>query len=216
MPAEAPDATLAARIDLLRHGHVAGPDCLRGWQDDPLDATGWQQMRQAVASAGPWQRIVSSPLQRCAAFAQALADEFGLPLETDPRWRELSFGDWEGRSIAAIQADSPRALQAFWDNPERHPPPGGETLSALQRRCVAAWDALHSPAGSRTLLVCHGGVIRVLLCHLLGLPTAAHFRFEIAHAALISLLADPDYPRLYLGGPTATTRQQRPVATDSR
>lgn len=201
------EAAPAARIDLLRHGQVSGGDCFRGWQDDPLTPTGWQQMWRAVGNdCGPkarWQRIVSSPLQRCAAFAQTLAEHCQLPLQTDPRWRELSFGYWEGRSATDIQAADPQALQAFWDDPVSHPPPGGESLHTLQQRCGAAWDELVSelPAGQRLLLVAHAGVIRVLLCRLLGIASDDMFRLDVPHAALITVIADPDYPRLELGHP---------------
>ena len=196
-----------ARIDLLRHGSVSGGDCFRGWQDDPLDQAGWQQMWHAVGDdcgqPPRWQRIVSSPLQRCAAFAQGLAERCQLPLQTDPRWRELSFGDWEGRRSTDILAADPQALQAFWDDPDAHPPPGGESLAALQQRSSAAWDELvgELATGQRALLVAHAGVIRVLLCRLLGLPITELFRFDVPHAAMISVIADPIYPRLELGHP---------------
>jgi len=209
-----------ARIDLLRHGSVSGGDCFRGWQDDPLDAQGWRQMWQAVGddctTPPRWQRIISSPLQRCAGFAQTLAERCQLRCDTDPRWRELSFGDWEGRTAADIHASEPQALQAFWDDPVANPPPAGESLATLQQRSAAAWDdmladinsANSDPAadGSRWLLVTHAGVIRSLLCRLLEMPTSAQFRFEVPHAALITVIADPQWPRLALGGsPFGTT-----------
>lgn len=191
----------APRVDLLRHGSVVGGDCLRGWQDDPLNEHGWRQMRATVGEHARWQRIVSSPLRRCSAFAQSLAERDGITLETDPRWRELGFGDWEGRTVLDLQASEPQALQAFWDNPNDHPPPGGESLTSLQQRSAAAWDALCAALadGSRTLLVTHAGVIRVLLCRLLKMPIEQQFRFEIPHAALVSVIADPQWPQLYLG-----------------
>jgi len=199
------EVATAARIDLLRHGSVSGGDCFRGWQDDPLDPAGWQQMWRAVGGdcgqPPRWQRIVSSPLQRCAAFAQVLAEHCQLPMQTDPRWRELSFGDWEGRSAADIQAADPDSLQSFWDDSDSYPPPGGESLSTLQQRCGAAWDELvgELAAGQRLLLIAHAGSIRVLLCRLLGMPVHQLFRIDVPHAALITVIADPAYPRLELG-----------------
>ena len=101
-------------IDLLRHGQPEGGDRFRGLQDDPLSATGWQQMRAAVGDAAPWDGIVTSPLRRCAEFAAELAQRHELPLETEPRLHELAFGEWEGRAYSELQESEPEALQAFF------------------------------------------------------------------------------------------------------
>lgn len=65
---------MTLRLDLLRHGETELGGGLRGSLDDALTELGWQQMRAAVADGGPWERIVSSPLQRCARFSEELAD----------------------------------------------------------------------------------------------------------------------------------------------
>jgi hypothetical protein len=62
--------------------------------------------------------IVSSDLRRARASAEALAQARALPLAVDPRWRELDFGDWDGRAPDAVpQAD----LARFWDDPDASP-----------------------------------------------------------------------------------------------
>ncbi|MFO8155736.1 MAG: histidine phosphatase family protein, partial [Thiohalospira sp.] len=88
-------------VDLLRHGEPEGGRRYRGQSDDPLSATGWQQMQAAVAGATPWQRVISSPLSRCRVFAETLAAERGLPLEVEADFREIGFGEWEGQSPEA-------------------------------------------------------------------------------------------------------------------
>ncbi|WP_183144037.1 histidine phosphatase family protein, partial [Pseudomonas syringae group genomosp. 3] len=60
---------MSVRLDLLRHGETELGGGLRGSLDDALTDLGWQQMRSAVIDGGPWDRIVSSPLQRCAWFS---------------------------------------------------------------------------------------------------------------------------------------------------
>jgi len=188
-------------VDLLRHGSVRGGTCLRGWQDDPLDEAGWRQMRSAVNGRVDWQRVLSSPLQRCAAFARDLATGLTIPVDTDPRWRELGFGDWEGRTADEVLTHDPDALQRFWQDPAAHPPPNGETLVAFEARVDAAWAALQHGlrAGERVLLITHGGVIRLLLCRVLGLPINEQFRVEVPHATLVTLVLDRQQPRLRLG-----------------
>ncbi len=97
--------------------------------DDPLSECGWEQMRTAVGEHHPWDVIVSSPLRRCAAFARELAERHGLPLETEPEFREISFGAWEGRTTTEIDAVTSDAQRRFWSDPLNYPPPDGEPLA---------------------------------------------------------------------------------------
>lgn len=155
------------RIDLLRHGEVHGGPRFRGHTDDPLSQAGLDQMCRAAADNTPWTAIVSSPLRRCAAFAQLLADRRGLPLRFDPRLRDLHFGEWEGKTVEEVLATTPTALENFWKAPWRCPPPGGEPLDHFRTRVLAAWQSLvDSPQSRHVLVVTHAGVIRLLLCHL--------------------------------------------------
>lgn len=156
-------------IDLLRHGEAEGGARYRGSTDDPLTAAGWQQMEAAVDGQGPWDRIVTSPLARCADFARALARRQVVVLTVDERWREIDFGAWEGRTAQALMGEDPQALQRFWRDPVAHPPPGGESVHAFRDRVLTAWLELVSRCrGERVLIVTHGGPIRVVLTHLAG------------------------------------------------
>ena len=67
-------------IDLMRHGEPVGGRKYRGQMDDPLSEKGWAQMRAKLTDRAPWQRVISSPLSRCRAFAEALSTEYRLPL----------------------------------------------------------------------------------------------------------------------------------------
>ena len=46
--------------------------------------------------------VIASPLRRAADTAAAVARRFALPVEEDPRWMELDFGEWEGRRYDEI------------------------------------------------------------------------------------------------------------------
>jgi probable phosphoglycerate mutase len=65
--------------------------------DDPLSERGWEQMWAAAGESSDWTHVLSSPLQRCCHFAEAVAKRYRLPLVVDRRFREMSFGTWEGR-----------------------------------------------------------------------------------------------------------------------
>lgn len=179
-PAQAPQPQ-TLWVDLLRHGEPEGGACFRGRQDDALTAKGWQQMTQAAASCSQPARIISSPLTRCRSFAEALAAQHQCPLTITSDWREIDFGDWEGRSIAQIDAT---ALSNYWADPLHHTPPNGEPLIQFQQRVLAAWEQLLATAQEQQLMIItHGGTQRLLLAHILGIPLArCHQGLAIPHA----------------------------------
>ncbi|MBP5097536.1 alpha-ribazole phosphatase family protein [Pseudomonas protegens] len=175
-------------LDLLRHGETELGGGLRGSLDDALTATGWQQMREAVQGRGPWDRILSSPLQRCARFAQELAGQLQLPLSLEPDLQELHFGAWEGQSAAALMETDADDLGRFWADPYAFTPPGGEPVELFSLRVLGAIERLYQAcAGQRVLLVSHGGVMRLLLARARGLPRQQLLNVEVGHGALFRL-----------------------------
>jgi len=173
-------------VDLLRHGEAeGGGGRFRGRQDDGLSDIGWRQMWETVGERCPWQAVVSSPSRRCRDFATRLAAHHGLPLHLEAAFQELDFGQWEGRLVADILAEDPAPLERFWADPARYPPPGGESLTACRDRVMAGWWRwlAHAP-GEHSLIVSHGGPIRILLATLLGMPWRHSWRLEVPHAGL--------------------------------
>lgn len=173
-------------IQLLRHGRTQAEGRYCGHTDVALTAAGWQQMHRAVAGRR-WQRIVSSPLERCAAFAQRLAAQLAVGCRLDADLREMHFGRWEGASAAELLQSAPQEIARFWANPWTHGPPDGESVADLQRRVLRAWARIcaeHDAAG--TLVVTHGGPIRLLRAGHVAL-----LEIEVPHAVLMDLPAEP-------------------------
>ncbi|KII38180.1 alpha-ribazole phosphatase [Pseudomonas fluorescens] len=184
---------MTLRLDLLRHGETELGGGLRGSLDDALTEKGWEQMRAAVLEQGPWDRLVSSPLQRCARFADELAEKSGLPVELDKDLQELHFGAWEGQSAAKLMETDAEALGLFWANPYSFTPPQGEPVAAFSARVLAAVARLQAAyAGERVLLISHGGVMRLLLAQARGLPREQLLNVEVGHGALFSLSVESD------------------------
>jgi alpha-ribazole phosphatase len=176
------------RLDLLRHGETELGGGLRGSLDDALTDKGWAQMRAAVIEQGPWDRLVSSPLQRCARFAEELGAQLGLPVQLDKDLQELHFGAWEGQSAKALMETDAEALGLFWADPYSFTPPQGEPVVDFSTRVLAAVARLHvAYAGERVLLISHGGVMRLLLAQARGLPREQLLNVEVGHGALFSL-----------------------------
>ena len=179
---------MSVHLDLLRHGETESGGGFRGRLDDALTGLGWQQMRAAVADQGPWDRVVSSPLRRCADFAIELAAQQQLTLEFEPDLRELDFGDWEGRSAADLMVDHSEDLGRFWNEPYGFTPPGGEPVAEFEARILGGVERLIDRcSGERVLLVTHGGVMRLLLAQARGWPREQLLQVEVAHGDLFAI-----------------------------
>lgn len=184
---------MTLRLDLLRHGETELGGGLRGSLDDALTEHGWAQMRAAVQAQGPWDRVLSSPLQRCARFAEELGARLGVPVDLEADLQELHFGAWEGRSAAALMETDAEGLGLFWSDPYAFTPPEGEPVTQFAARVLAAVQRLHRAyAGQRVLLVSHGGVMRLLLARARGLPREQLLNVEVAHGALFALRVEAD------------------------
>lgn len=188
-------------LDLMRHGEPVGGPRYRGQIDDPLSERGWAQMQAAVGDAPPWTRIVSSPLRRCRAFAEALARTRSLPLTFDERLREVGFGAWEGHSAAEIEQAAPGTLARFKADPVNARPAGAEPLADFHARVVAALEALLAQhPGQHVLLVGHAGVIRMALAWALLIPLERAYRIEVTTASLTRLRFDAGRASLVFHG----------------
>lgn len=193
----------ATRVSVMRHGEVAGrPHVFRGALDDPLTPAGFTRMQAVISrlSQPQFDRIATSPLIRCAAFAQEYCTKHGISLDTNAAFAELSFGAWEGLTPEEAANRDPDAYRQFRQSAGQSAPPGGESADRLRRRVTLAWQEWLADAnGGHRLLVTHAGVMRALLVELLGLPPnhiyrialpeTAHFTVSILPGAAPVLLA---------------------------
>ncbi len=177
-------------LDFIRHGEPEGGRLYRGAAiDDPLSEKGWRQMWQAVGEDCHWDQLVSSPLQRCHAFALALGEKHGLPLSVEQDFREVGFGDWEGRSPVEIQQQDAEEYAAFYSDPVNNRPSGAEDLLDFGRRVAQAFERTASAhIGKRVLVVAHAGVIRAALGHVMQAPPTAWYRVKVDNAGLSRFL----------------------------
>jgi len=171
-------------IDLLRHGETENSNRFCGSTDHPLTQLGWTQMWSAIEKKpSQWQQIITSPLARCANFAQALGQRYSIPVTQDARIKEIHFGEWEGQSAAELMQTNADALARFWHNPLSFPPPKAEHLLDFEARVLSAWhDILQQFADNRVLLITHSGVIRIIICHIQRHPVERLLEFEVNHA----------------------------------
>lgn len=179
-------------LDYLRHGEPVGGQRYRGHGvDDPLSDKGWSQMRATVAQLDGWQQVISSPMQRCAAFAREIADQRGLPLVVVDDLREVGFGAWEGIERALLKRERRAEYDAFFRDPVNNRPAGAEPLGPFGDRVSAVFDRLVDEyAGQHLLVVAHAGVIRATFGHVAHTPVSSWYRTDVNYAALTRFAHD--------------------------
>lgn len=128
--------------------------------------------------------IHTSPQPRTRETAQAIADISGL---SAPRVAaaldEIDFGRWSGLDFETLNEDP---LFRLW-NAERATArtPAGEGMADVQKRVVGLLNTVaHEAPQGRTALVTHADVIKAAVCHVLALPLAEWWRFDIAPASI--------------------------------
>jgi broad specificity phosphatase PhoE len=167
-------------IDILRHGEPEGGDILRGRIDPVLTRLGWQQMRRATALVDVdskstltpnWTHIISSPLQRCRQFAEEISQHTKTDLQVNDQWQEIDYGDWDGMLLSEWRKEAADQFKEFRKDLSKLAPPNGEDYLSFKDRILTAWQEISElEGGSHVLLVTHGGVMRVILPTILGMP----------------------------------------------
>lgn len=166
-----PDAV--TRFGLIRHATTLWNEekRIQGQQDSPLSdkgramATAWGKQLQDTG----WQRILSSNLGRTVETAELVNRALHLPLHQDTRLREQDWGTWTGKTLADLKQNEGTALQEQVQRGWDFLPPQGESRRTVLKRSLAALnDAAARWPEEKILVICHEGVIKCLLYHLLG------------------------------------------------
>jgi probable phosphoglycerate mutase len=181
----------------VRHGQTdwnLEPARCQGWAEVALNDTGRRQARELgerLRDAGI-ELIVTSHLLRARQTAEELRDVLGhdIPVSIDRRLAETNRGAWQGRTFASIMKNDPDEWSAYREHPESFRFPHGESLAEQQRRVLGAvGDAART--GHVTLLVTHGGSIRLLSTFLDGRGIASFHDQKAPNGAALAL-DEPD------------------------
>ncbi len=163
-------------IYLARHGETEWNAIgkLQGHTDVPLNDAGRAQAR-ALGDALVAQKITSvttSDLSRARETGAIVAAHFSLDAPSiEPELRERRFGIFEGLTRDEISTQHPEAWSAWLASSTS--PPGGEPVEDAVLRMTRALTRVAERAhGSPTLVISHGGVMRLWLLALLGAPVA--------------------------------------------
>jgi broad specificity phosphatase PhoE len=172
------------RIVFVRHGETAynAEKRLQGHLDIPLNARGREQaraiggsLRSLLGREIDWldesQAFFASPLERARETMEIARYAMGLAPERyrlDPVLKELSFGVWEGLTWSEIEARDPKGLRARRKDRWAFVPEGGESYAMLAERLLPWLGQL----SEHVFVISHGGVARVLMALIAGVPPA--------------------------------------------
>lgn len=150
------------KLYVTRHGQTEwnALDRISGVTDILLTQEGMEQAREMAQKAkeyGDIQRIIASPLRRAQMTAQIVGEVLGLPVQTDDRLTEWDYGSFEGQS---------RFIPGFAETKAEFGckmPDGGESVfQVVQRTYNVIDDVKRLYPDENVLLVCHGGICRVI------------------------------------------------------
>ena len=184
------------RIIAIRHGETAWnvDTRIQGQLDIALNAKGrWQAEKLAAAlQSESIEAIYASDLARAWETAQYLGQAHGLPVVKEIGLRERDFGEFEGKTFAEIEQLLPEQSLRWRKRDPEFSPAGGESLTALRTRVLAAAERLAAQhPGEQIALVGHGGVMDVLYRAATRLDIQAPRTWELGNAAINRLLWSP-------------------------
>ncbi len=192
-------------IFLLRHGHIEfsgtesdGPKRFLGQTDAPLNHTGREQARiwQSELAEKNLTKIYASDLVRCAETARIIAGNGAVGIRLLPSLREINLGTLEGLSMDFVRTEFPEEWKKRGDDLLHYRPEGGESFADLRDRVLPAFETIAREHEGNILIVAHAGVIRMILCQILGIPVSNLFRIGQSHGCLNILEPHKDYFRV--------------------
>ena len=186
----------------LRHGRTAANEAglLQGRLNQDLDEHGRQQAIDAasyiVSETGEVDVVIASPLKRAQQTAQA----FGVDVETDERFIELSYGIYEG----VPHADVPSEVWQTWRNDYSFVPEGGESLAALDDRVRSACsDLIERAAHQNVVVVSHVSPMKSAVAWALGVDIGISWNCHLDHASICRIAIRGRRPTLLTFNETA-------------
>lgn len=182
---------MARQLLLVRHATIASEYAGRyvGSTDVGLEEEGIRQAEALASLIGSRHpaRCFSSPLLRARQTAEAISRSTGLDVEIDHDLREVDFGRWEARTFEEISAAWPGDVSRWAEMPEDFSFPGGESISGFSARVRRAADRMAADPAEVVVAVTHGGMVRGMICHLLGLEFRHYILFNVRRAACATI-----------------------------
>lgn len=184
-------------VYFVRHGQTDWnrEQRYQGQRDIPLNALGRSQatangrtLAGALGAKATNIDYVSSPLLRARETMELIRAELGLPTggyRTDERLREINYGRWEGELWTELPTRDPEGFAAREADKWDWRPVCGESYRELSERVIEWLDSVRRDV----VVTAHGGVMRVLRGHVMGLGPDEMFSLDVPQDKVLVLEA---------------------------
>lgn len=192
-------------IILIRHGETEwnSQQRMQGHSNSDLSSVGQAQ----IQALGQWMKnvpfyhIYSSDSLRAKQTAEAITQFSGHELKIDLRLREKNLGVFEGLTSEEARERHPEVFRLFKTAGSKYVIDEGESTQQLQDRALEIVEEIRiKHPEERVLLVTHGGFIRVVMKHSLGLSLETPTRFLIRNTGVFRLVWEDKWIVSQMGG----------------
>ncbi|MTI79450.1 MAG: alpha-ribazole phosphatase [Firmicutes bacterium] len=187
---------MSTRIYLVRHGETEWNALkkFQGHSDISLSDVGRLQATRLANHMVKYKidAAYASDLSRARETAEIIAEKFDIPVVCKKQLREINFGCWEGLTISEIKANYHGIVTKWWEDPAGTQIPDGEIFTDLVKRVILSLEEIickHS--GQDVMVVSHGGVVRSIICHVLGINLKEYWRLQLNNCSL-NIIDFPD------------------------
>ena len=189
------------RLYFMRHGETVWNTERRyqGMTDIELSEEG---LRQAECAAKRFKnikidKIYASPLKRAMKTAEKIAAEKGLEIISEDDFREIHFGEWEGKTVPELTEKYGESYTNFIREPHKYGFPGEGSVENVINRIKPGIDRLIAEDEGNVLIVSHGGIIRLMIMYIMGLDSSWFTKMWINNTG-VSIIEIKDGRKLLL------------------
>lgn len=174
---------MARQLLLMRHASLGAE--YSGRFIGRTDASIAPDSHRGIHTAGKWlsrqsiEQCIASPLLRTRQTLELINSQLGCQVDFDPDLREVDFGRWEGKTFSEISQADPQLVEQWASLADDFVFPGGESWAGFVERIARVSGRLAVNPAENILVITHGGVIRSLICHLLGLAARNYLLFDV-------------------------------------
>lgn len=181
------------RLIFVRHGETEWNETLRyqGHAPIPLNTRGRDQSRRAGERLLQSEATVlySSDIPRAWETAVILGHEMDIEPTPMEELREIDVGQWQGLTPEELEQRFPDHMREYEADPANTVRLGGESYAQLQARGIVALQRIQEAhtLDETVLAVSHGGTIRAIICHVIGLELKLFSRMWLDNGSLTEL-----------------------------